>query len=139
MNYQFIILTIVFSFLFSREAIKTKENNSIPIKSKEPKTNMKSKVDKDLVEWSNEDININNSDYQYEMNKLMEQFKNDKDIIIQEFRRKIEPYKNQRDLEMKNIKSLYSEKRKEIRKKYGIKRKPKNPDRKKIKNIEKSK
>ena len=139
MNYQFIILTIVFSFLLSREAIKTKENNSIPIKSKEPKTNMKSKVDKDLVEWSNEDININNSDYQYEMNKLMEQFKNDKDIIIQEFRRKIEPYKNQRDLEMKNIKSLYSEKRKELKKKYGIKRKPKNSDRKKIKNIEKSK
>ena len=139
MNYQFIILTIVFSFLLSREAIKTKENNFIPIKSKEPKTNMKSKVDKDLVEWSNEDININNSDYQYEMNKLMEQFKNDKDIIIQEFRRKIEPYKNQRDLEIKNIKSLYSEKRKEIRKKYGIKRKPKNSDRKKIKNIEKSK
>ena len=139
MNYHFIILTVVFSFLLSRETIKTKENNSIPIKSKEPKTNIKSKVDKDLVQWSNEDVNIDNPDYQYEMNKLMEQFKNDKDIIIQEFRRKIEPYKNQRDLEMKNIKSLYSEKRKEIRKKYGIKRKPKNSDRKKIKNIEKSK
>ena len=40
MNYQFIILTIVFSFLLSREAIKTKENNSISIKSKEPKTNI---------------------------------------------------------------------------------------------------
>ena len=40
---------------------------------------------------------------------------------------------------MKNLKSLYSEKRKDIRKKYGIKVKPKNSDRKKIKNIEKSK
>ena len=138
MNYQFLILTIVFSFLLSREAIKTKENNSIPIKSKEPKTNMKSKVDKDLVEWSNEDININNSDYQYEMNKLMEQFKIDKGLIIQEFKRKIEPYKYQRDEDMNEIKLLYSEKRREIRQKYGIKRKPKSSDRKKIKKIDKS-
>ena len=59
-------------------------------------------------------------------------------MIIQEFKRKIEPYKYQRDEDMMEIKLLYSEKRKEIRQKYGIKRKPKSSDRKKIKKIDKS-
>ena len=139
MRYNIIILTILFSLLFSRETIKTKEIAPIPIKTKENKNNINKIADKDLHEWSNEDININNPDYQNEMNKLMDLFKNDKEIIIQEFKRKIEPYSNQRDQDMKNLKSSYSEKRKEIRKKYGIKRKHKNSDRKKIKNIDKSK
>ena len=137
MKYNFIILTILFSLLFSRETIKTKEISPIPIKTKENKNKINKISDKDLHKWSNEDMNINNPDYQNEMNKLMDLFKNDKEIIIQEFKRKIEPYKNQRDQDMKNLKSLYSEKRKDIRKKYGIKVKPKNSDRKKIKNIEK--
>ena len=149
MRYNIIILTILFSLLFSRETIKTKEIAPIPIKTKEiapipiktkeNKNKINKIADKDLHEWSNEDININNPDYQNEMNKLMDLFKNDKEIIIQEFKRKIEPYSNQRDQDMKNLKSSYSEKRKEIRKKYGINRKPKNSDRKKIKNIVKSK
>tara|TARA_B100000953_G_C17857138_1_gene370345 strand:- start:150 stop:599 length:450 start_codon:yes stop_codon:yes gene_type:complete len=149
MKYNFIILTVLFCLLFSKETIKSKEINTVPkkskainvepIKPKEKKSKINNIPDHDLVKWSNEDMNINNPDYQYDMNKLMEQFKNDREIIIQEFKRKIEPYKNQRDQDMKNIKSLYSEKRKEIRQKYGIKRKPNNSDRKKIKNIENSK
>ena len=71
MKYNFIILTILFSLLFPRETIKTKEIAPIPIKTKEiaPKTKEnKNKInkiaDKDLHKWSNEDININNPDYQ---------------------------------------------------------------------------
>jgi len=149
MKYNFIILSILLSLLFSRETIKSKDIKTVPnksksmnvesIKAKDKKSNIKNTVDHDLEKWSNEDMHINNSDYKYEMNKLMEQFKNDREIIIQDFKRKIEPYKTQRDQDMKNIKSMYSERRKEIRQKYGIKRKPKNSDRKKIKNIEKSK
>ena len=149
MKYNFIILSILLSSLFSRETIKSKDINTVPnksklmnvesIKTKDKKSKINNTADHDLEKWSNEDMHVNNPDYQYEMNKLMEQFINDREIIIEDFKREVEPYKTQRDQDMKNIKSMYSERRKEIRQKYGIKRKPKNYDRKKIKNIEKSK
>lgn len=139
MKYKFIVLFILFNLLLTKETIKSKGINSNIIKPKEGKNKINNLSDKDLVRWTKEDININNSDYQYDINKLMEQFKIDKGIITETFKRKIEPYKNQRDHDIKNLKSLYSERRKEIRKKYGIRRKPENSDRKKIKNIEKSK
>ena len=138
MNYNFLIISILLSFVFSRETIKSKDNKPKPVNTTEIQNKAPNLKDKDLVKWSNEDKNINNPDYQYEMNKLMEQFKIEKGMIIQEFKRKIEPYKYQRDEDMNEIKLLYSEKRKELRQKYGIKRKPKNSDRKKIKTIDKS-
>ena len=138
MNYNFLIISILLSFVFSRETIKSKDNKPKPVNTTEIQNKAPNLKDKDLVKWSNEDKNINNPDYQYEMNKLMEQFKIEKGMIIQEFKRKIEPYKHQRDEDMNEIKLLYSEKRKEIRQRYGIKRKPKNSDRKKIKKIDKS-
>jgi hypothetical protein len=138
MNYNFLIISIILSFVFSRETIKSKDIKPKPVNTIEIQNKAPNLKDKDLVKWSNEDKNINNPDYQYEMNKLMEQFKIEKGMIIQEFKRKIEPYKYQREEDMNEIKLLYSEKRKEIRQKYGIKRKPKNSDRKKIKKIDKS-
>ena len=138
MNYNFLIISILIGFVFSRETIKSKNIKPSPINTAEIQNKAPNLKDKDLVKWSNEDKNINNPDYQYEMNKLMEQFKIDKGLIIQEFKRKIEPYKYRRDEDMNEIKLLYSEKRREIREKYGIKRKPKSSDRKKIKKIDKS-
>ena len=138
MNYNFLIISILLGFVFSRETIKSKKIKPAPINITEVQNKAPNLKDKDLVKWSNEDKNINNPDYQYEMNKLMEQFTIDKGMIIQEFKRKIEPYKYQRDEDMMEIKLLYSEKRREIREKYGIKRKPKSSDRKKIKKIDKS-
>ena len=138
MNYNFLIISILLSFVLSRETIKSKDIKPKPVNTTEIQNKALNLKDKDLVKWSNEDKNINNPDYQYEMNKLMEQFKIEKGMIIQEFKRKIEPYKYQRDEDMNEIKLLYSEKRKELRQKYGIKRKPKNSDRKKIKTIDKS-
>ena len=138
MNYNFLIISILLSFVFLRETIKSKDIKPKPVNTTETQNKALNLKDKDLVKWSNEDKNINNPDYQYEMNKLMEQFKIEKGMIIQEFKRKIEPYKYQREEDMNEIKLLYSEKRKEIRQKYGIKRKPKNSDRKKIKKIDKS-
>ena len=138
MNYNFLIISILIGFVFSRETIKSKNIKPSPINAAEIQNKSPNLKDKDLVKWSNEDRNINNPDYQYEMNKLMEQFKIDKGLIIQEFKRKIEPYKYRRDEDMNEIKLLYSEKRREIREKYGIKRKLKSSDRKKIKKIDKS-
>ena len=138
MNYNFLIISILIGFVFSRETIKSKNIKPSPINAAEIQNKAPNLKDKDLVKWSNEDKNINNPDYQYEMNKLMEQFKIDKGLIIQEFKRKIEPYKYRRDEDMNEIKLLYSEKRREIREKYGIKRKLKSSDRKKIKKIDKS-
>ena len=138
MNYNFLIISILLGCVFSQESIKSKNIKPAPINNTEIHNKAPNLKDKDLVKWSNEDRNINNPDYQYEMNKLIEQFKIDKGTIIQEFKRKIEPYKYQRDEDMKEIKFLYSEKRKEIRQKYGIKRKPKSFDKKKIKKIDKA-
>ena len=148
MKYNLLFLSLILSLLFTRETIKSNDTNTVPNKPKsmniesininEKKIKTKNKTDHDLQKWSNEDMHVNNPDYRYDMNKLIEQFKNDREIIVQDFKRKIEPYKHQRDQDMKNIKFLYSEKRREIRKKYGIKRKPKNSDRKKIKKIDKS-
>ena len=138
MNYNFLLISILLGFVFSQESIKSKNIKPASINNTDIQNKAPNLKDKDLVKWSNEDRNINNPDYQYEMNKLIEQFKIDKGMIIQEFKRKIEPYKYQRDEDMKEIKFLYSEKRKEIRQKYGIKRKPKSFDKKKIKKIDKA-
>ncbi len=114
---------IVF-FIFSINILIS--NNDIKLRS----NSNKSIVDKDLIKWSKEDININNSDYHDEINYLIENFKKDRALIVEEFKRNVKPYKDIKNQNLKDIKSLYSKKRREIKKKYGIKNKnnilPKN-------------
>ena len=86
MNYNFLIISILLSFVLSRETIKSKDIKPKPVNTTEIQNKAPNLKDKDLVKWSNEDKNINNPDYQYEMNKLMEQFKIEKGMIIQEFK-----------------------------------------------------
>ena len=95
----------------------------------------KSIVDKDLIKWSKEDININNSDYHDEINYLIENFKKDRALIVEEFKRNVKPYKDIKNQNLKDIKSLYSKKRREIKKKYGIKNKNNILPKKEIKDL----
>ena len=127
MVYNIVFFIFSLNILISSDDIKLRSNSN---KSVNNKYSNKSIVDKDLIKWSKEDININNSDYHDEINYLIENFKKDRALIVEEFKRNVKPYKDIKNQNLKDIKSLYSKKRREIKKKYGIKNKnnilPKN-------------
>ena len=68
-----------------------------------------------------DDIETSNSSYNMEINNLISLLTKDKHLIIDVYQQSILPFKDKRNMDMKDLRTQFRLERKKLRKKYGIK------------------
>ena len=68
-----------------------------------------------------DDIETSNSSYNMEINNLISLLTKDKHLIIDVYQQSILPFKDKRNMDMKDLRTQFKLERKKLRKKYGIK------------------
>ena len=104
-----ILLFIFISNAFSNNAVISKKEKLL-------ETN-KGKNFNFLVD----DIETSNSSYNTEINNLISLLTKDKHLIIDVYQQSILPFKDKRNMDMKDLRTQFRIERKKLRKKYGIK------------------
>ncbi len=116
--YTFVFI-IIFSLLFSLENNKIEKNkidkNKITVKSIEENTN-----NNEWLKWEKEYSDNDNREYKAELKKLFAKYNEEQTLIIQRFERKMETIKIVKDSDIKQNRQLFRDKRKFLRKKYGL-------------------
>ena len=67
-----------------------------------------------------DDIETSNSSYNMEINNLISLLTKDKHLIIDVYQQSILPFKDKRNMDMKDLRMQFRSERKKLRKKYGI-------------------
>ena len=67
-----------------------------------------------------DDIETSNSSYNMEINNLISLLTKDKHLIIDVYQQSILPFKDKRNMDMKDLRTQFKLERKKLRKKYGI-------------------
>jgi len=80
-----------------------------------------------LETWDHDDANIENADYKREIENLKNEFNQEKQSIIDNYNIKIESLRTQRENSMNQLRENFSDKRKTLRKKHGIRNKTDRP------------
>ena len=121
---KYLLLVFLLSFSFSsKNVISTKSISN---------------VDEDPVKiWEHEDNSTDNMELKKELDKLRDTFKHERTLIDDNYKASIKPMKMKRDDKISSLKESYNSKRKQLKKRYGVKnnKKPRNIKKDKIKPI----